>query len=101
MTGMALPDWDQVRDLVQAAARVSAVQKRLGWDVALTDSGQPLFEGKWHYDLTVNQLANRRGILDATLGEVLNRHDAWRFLGLCFAPCPPAGMPSPPPLFAV
>src|SRR3546814_3569039 len=64
MTGMALPDWDQVRDLVQAAARVFAVQKSLGWDVALTDSGPLLLEGNWHYDLTVNQLAPRRGILD-------------------------------------
>src|SRR3546814_13560888 len=85
MTGMALPDWDQVRDLVQAAARVFAVQKSLGWDVALTDSGPLLLEGNWHYDLTVNQPAHRRGILDTPWVEVFNSHDAWRLLGLGFA----------------
>src|SRR3546814_872360 len=71
--------------MVQWAARVFAGQKSLGWDVALTDSGPLLLEGNWHYDLTVNQLAHRRGILDTPWVEVFNRDDAWRFLGLGFA----------------
>jgi hypothetical protein len=85
MTGMVLPDWDRARELVIAAAQAFDVQRSIGWDIALTDEGPFLLEGNWCYDLTVNQLAHRKGILDTPWVEAFNRDGAYRFLGLGFS----------------
>lgn len=85
MTGMVLPEWDGVIAVAKAAAQAFDVQKSIGWDVGLTDRGPLLLEGNWCYDLAVNQIAHRRGMLDTPWVEVYNRAGAYRFLGLGFS----------------
>ena len=94
ITGMVLPDWDEVRSLVERAAQVFSMQKSIGWDVGLTAQGPVLLEGNWCYDLAVNQIANRQGILATPWVQVFNEAGAYRHLGLGFgnrlkAPAPP------------
>ncbi len=85
MTGMVLPDWRQVRDLALAAARTFDMQKSIGWDIGLTTRGPVLLEGNWCYDLGVNQIAGRQGVLDTPWLEVFNREGAFRRLSLGFS----------------
>ena len=42
--GVAVPDWDAVRDLVTRAAAAFAPLRTVGWDVAPTDAGPVLIE---------------------------------------------------------
>jgi len=84
MTGILLPDWGQVCDLVKAAAQTFNMQKSIGWDIGLTTRGPVLLEGNWCYDLGVNQIAGRKGILDTPWIEVFNQEGAYRNLGLGF-----------------
>ncbi len=42
--GVAVPDWDGVRDLVTRAAAAFAPLRAVGWDVAPTDAGPVLIE---------------------------------------------------------
>jgi hypothetical protein len=85
ITGMALPYWDQVCDLAKRAAQALPMLKSIGWDVGLTAEGPVLLEGNWHYDLAVNQIAGRRGILGTPWVELFNDTGAYRHLGLGFS----------------
>lgn len=85
VTGIVLPHWSQVCDLVKRAAQAFRMQKSIGWDVGLTTEGPVLLEGNWRYDLAVNQIASRRGILATPWIEVLNEAGAYRHLGLGFS----------------
>jgi hypothetical protein len=84
ITGLMLPDWDQVCDLVKAAARKLSMQKSIGWDVSLTTDGPVLLEGNWRYDLSVNQIASRKGILATNWVKGFNKEGAYRHLSLGF-----------------
>lgn len=84
MTGAFLPDWDQVCELAQSAARVFETQVTIGWDIGLTTRGPVLLEGNWCYGLRANQLANRKGILSTPWVKILENEGASRLLGLGF-----------------
>jgi hypothetical protein len=84
ITDIQLPDWDQVCDLAKVAAQRFSMQKSIGWDVGLTDQGPVLLEGNWCYDLAVNQIANRTGILATRWVEAFDQVGAYRHLGLGF-----------------
>jgi hypothetical protein len=84
ITGIVLPDWRQVCDLAKAAAQRFSMQKSIGWDVGLTTRGPVLLEGNSCYDLTVNQIANRKGILSTCWVDAFNKEGGHRHLGLGF-----------------
>lgn len=90
LTGTRLPYWNATCDLVKRAAQAFSMQKSLGWDVGLTPDGPVLLEGNWRYDLGVNQIASRRGILGTPWAGLLNETGAYRHLGLGFANRPRA-----------
>lgn len=96
ITGLALPYWGEVCDLAKRAAQTLPMLKSIGWDVGLTAEGPVLLEGNWHYDLAVNQIAARKGILGTPWVELFNETGAWRHLGLGFSnrPKTPAPMVS-------
>lgn len=85
MTGIVLPHWSQVCDLVKRTAQDFSMQKSIGWDVGLTTEGPVLLEGNWCYDLAVHQIASRRGVLGMPWVEVFNEAGAYRHLGLGFS----------------
>ena len=84
LTGIVLPHWDQVCELAKAAAQTFSMQKSIGWDIGLTTQGPILLEGNWCYDLTVNQLARRQGILTTSWAAAFNKERAHRHLDLGF-----------------
>jgi hypothetical protein len=64
MVGNDLPDWAELLDVVQRAAKTFPGVRTQSWDVALTDGGPVLLEVNWGGDLNLAQLAYRRGVLD-------------------------------------
>ena len=64
MVGTVLPDWCQLLDVVQRAARTFPGVRTQSWDVALTDDGPVLLEVNWGGDLNLAQLAYGCGVLD-------------------------------------
>ena len=84
IAGVVLPDWDKVCDLAKAAARTFHMLKSLGWDVGLTTKGPVLIEANWCYDIGVNQIASRKGILSTSWVNALNKEGAYKQLGLGF-----------------
>lgn len=85
ITGLALPDWSEACDLARRAVQAFPMFKSIGWDVGLTSKGPVLLEGNWCYDLAVNQIAGRRGILGTPWVELFNETGAYRHLGLGFS----------------
>jgi len=54
----------------------------------LTDEGAVLLEGNWHYDLGVNQVAHRKGILalswsDVFIAEQAHKHAGFGLAKIC------------------
>lgn len=90
ITGLVLPHWNEARDLARRAAQAFPMFKSIGWDVALSARGPILLEGNWCYDLAVNQIAGRRGILDTQWLDLFNETGAYRHLGLGFTNRPKA-----------
>ncbi|NPD66307.1 hypothetical protein HN018_23535 (plasmid) [Lichenicola cladoniae] len=64
LVGAVLPDWPQLLDVVQRAARTFPGVRTQSWDVALTDNGPVLLEVNWGGDLNLAQLAYGYGVLD-------------------------------------
>ena len=65
LTGMQLPDWQKMREMVLTASRVWPELPFLGWDIALTDKG-PLaveVEGNGGHPM-MTQLAHGQGLLE-------------------------------------
>lgn len=81
MTGTVLPDWDNACELAKLAAQKFPMMKTIGWDVGLTTEGPILVEANSTYDLTLNQIARRKGILTTRWGEAYNRERAQRRSG--------------------
>ncbi len=50
LPGFTVPEWDAVRQLVQAAARAFAPLVTIGWDVAITPGAPCLIEGNVTWD---------------------------------------------------
>jgi hypothetical protein len=94
LTGVVLPYWDETCDLVRRAALTFSAQKSLGWDVGVTEDGPVLLEGNSRYDLAVNQIAGRRGILGTPWVEVFNDTGAYRHLSLGFSNRPKIPAPT-------
>ncbi len=56
--GVALPYWQELKLLVQSAARAMVPLRSLGWDVALTPDGPLIVEVNHDYDLFLSQYAS-------------------------------------------
>lgn len=88
ITGLPLPDWEKACQLAMAAARSFSMLKTVGWDVGLTTEGPVLVEGNSTYDLTLNQIARRKGILTTSWGEAFGKEKAHQRIGLGFSTRP-------------
>ena len=91
LTGMQLPDWQAMREMVVEASRLWGQLPLLGWDIALTDKG-PLaveVEGNGGHPM-MTQLAHGRGLLEepvfrAALTRIVAEQPSmpllmWRFI---------------------
>lgn len=77
IVGTPVPDWQAVKDLVLAAAKVFPGIRTQSWDIALADVGPVLLEVNWGGDLNLPQLAHGTGVLDHRYVEHL-RHCGYR-----------------------
>jgi hypothetical protein len=85
ITGFVVPDWEEVGRLAKAGAQRFSMLKCIGWDVGLTTRGPVLLEGNSSCDLTLNQIARRKGILTTRWIEAFNKERAHRHFGLGFS----------------
>lgn len=82
ITGTQLPEWEAACDLAIRAAQIFKHNKSVGWDIAMTSEGLVLLEGNWRYDLGVNQVAHRKGILALSWSDVFVAERAYEHVGL-------------------
>ena len=59
-----LPQWDAMKQLALAGARVMRHMPLIGWDIACTDKGPVIVEMNETPDFFLVQFADRKGILD-------------------------------------
>lgn len=64
LVGLRIPQWNDVVGLAVSAAQLFPDLSLLGWDVGVTDAGPIIVEVNESPDMTLLQLADRRGMLD-------------------------------------
>jgi hypothetical protein len=64
--GTFVPNWQQVTSLAIEGAKVLEEISLIGWDIAPVDSGAVMVEPNVNPDFKLHQLADRRGMLDAS-----------------------------------
>jgi hypothetical protein len=81
--GTVVPHWQEVTQLAIEGAKVLEDMPLVGWDIAPIDTGAVIVELNETPDFKLHQLADRRGILDATLARFLaeRKHHAAQWLG--------------------
>jgi len=67
--GYQIPRWDEAVALVNKLAHVVEGNRYVGWDLALTDNGWVMVEGK-PYGQFVIQIANQKGVKDEIEGYI-------------------------------
>jgi hypothetical protein len=73
--GRLLPNWEATRDLVlDAHLRAFPEYTMIGWDVGIADHGPVLIEGNGKPGLFAAQRAERQGVGETRLGELLAFH---------------------------
>ena len=71
MIGYEIPMWPQLVRTVLEAARLMQHVPMIGWDVAMLDSGPVIVEMNETPDLFLNQIADKRGVLDDDFNRFL------------------------------
>jgi hypothetical protein len=71
IAGIIVPNWQAVTSLAIEAAKILEDVTLVGWDIAPVDSGAVIVEANVTPDFKLNQLADRRGILDPTFKSFL------------------------------
>lgn len=71
ISGMRLPDWKAVKDLMLTGARAFSGFRCIGWDVGITDAGPVIIEGNSQSGFLSMQNLGHRGLLDGPLGDLL------------------------------
>lgn len=75
IAGRVLPNWPATRDLVlDAHLRAFSEYTMVGWDVGIADQGPVLIEGNGKPGLFAAQRAERQGVGETRLGELLAFH---------------------------
>jgi hypothetical protein len=69
--GTVVPNWQEVTLLALEGAKLFEEIPLVGWDIAPVDSGAVMVEPNSTPDFNLHQLADRRGILDATFRSFL------------------------------
>ena len=59
--GFQIPYWEEARDLVKEAAKLSRHVRYVGWDVAITNEGPVLVEGNHYPGHDIYQVAEKLG----------------------------------------
>ncbi len=82
IVGTVVPHWQEVTGLAIEGAQVLEEVPMVGWGIAPVDSGAVIVELNETPDFKLHQLADRRGMLDATLMSFLaeRRNHAGRWL---------------------
>lgn len=62
ITGLALPYWEELRNLVVRAHSSFPDLMTVGWDVAIVDGGPIIVEANSTYDVDILQVAFKRGV---------------------------------------
>jgi Sugar-transfer associated ATP-grasp len=94
--GMNVPNWQKTRQLAMDGAKLLDELPLVGWDIAPVDSGAVLVEPNVTPDFGVHQMADRRGMLDATFINFLHqrKRDAADFLRAGKRAAPRTGLAS-------
>lgn len=71
IVGFELPHWREAAATVTAAADTLGELPFIGWDVALTDTGPVIVELNDSPDISLPQMAERRGVMDEQLSAAL------------------------------
>ena len=71
IVGIVVPNWQEVTRLALEGAKVLEEMPLVGWDIAPVDSGAVIVELNETPDFKLHQVADRRGMLDATLKTFL------------------------------
>ena len=69
--GTVVPNWHEVTSLAIEGAKVLEDIPFVGWDIAPVDSGAVIVEPNVNPDFKLHQLADRRGMLDASFKSFL------------------------------
>lgn len=64
LVGFRIPQWSEVIGVAVSAAQLFSDLSLLGWDIGITDAGPIIVEVNESPDMTLPQLADRRGMLD-------------------------------------
>ena len=64
LVGAQVPNWDAIVELALAGAKLMQHVPMIGWDIAPAESGPIIVEMNETPDLSLNQLADKRGILE-------------------------------------
>ena len=62
IAGRSVPLWGAVKDLALRAHAAFPELGAIGWDIAVTDAGPVLIEGNHAWDISLLQVAHRRGL---------------------------------------
>ncbi len=81
LTGLQLPDWPAVRELVCEAHTAFPGYIGPGWDIALCPDGPRILEVNFTGNIHMPQQAARRGFLDEELLELMARRGLAGLLG--------------------
>jgi Sugar-transfer associated ATP-grasp len=71
ITGVALPHWEEARQLALGAAGITPGALLLGFDVALSSRGPMLIEANYAPDLVMLQVSKRAGVVDKAMAEAM------------------------------
>lgn len=76
LIGLAVPNWDEMKATVVEGAKVLRHFAIIGWDVAATDRGPVIVEANETPDVSLVQIADRRGLWSKEFADVVAAQQA-------------------------
>lgn len=76
ITGIKVPEWDQLIQTARKLAKIIPEQKYVGWDLALTDNGWVMIEGNSWGQFVINEMSSQTG-----MREIINK-TFYKYIGL-------------------
>jgi hypothetical protein len=78
LIGVAVPEWDKIREVAVEGAKVLQHFGIIGWDIAPTDDGPVIVEANHAPDFNLVQIADRRGMRGKEFNDLLAHQKAAR-----------------------
>ncbi|MEM7223376.1 MAG: sugar-transfer associated ATP-grasp domain-containing protein [Pseudomonadota bacterium] len=82
VTGLEIPQWQDILDIARRAAEACSFHRTLAWDIGVTTEGPVLIEGNWCPDPALNQIGKDRGLIMTNWVRELNRNRGYKRVGL-------------------